>query len=289
MEIEKGPLNTLCHIGTSGWVYPHWRGVFYPPDLPQSRWYTHYAKVFDTVEINTSFYRLPSEEAFDHWREQAPPGFIYAVKANRYITHFKRLKDVAEPLERFLARAQRLGDNLGPILWQLPPRWRANPERLETFAALLPPDRSAERGSAEPATSSAGATHPKRSQRSLTHVFEFRDPRWFVEPVRRILKQHGLTFCIFDMPGLPCPTWVTSDVVYLRFHGSGVVYGGRYGREALRPWADHILKWLCEGCQVYAYFNNDTFGYAVEDARELREPLSSTPSSPVWCSIQPVV
>jgi uncharacterized protein YecE (DUF72 family) len=106
-------------IGTSGWVYPHWRGVFYPPGLPQSHWYSHYAKIFDTVEVNYSFYRLPSEEAFDCWREQAPPGFIYAVKANRYITHVKRLKDAAEPLARFLARARRLGEKLGPILWQL--------------------------------------------------------------------------------------------------------------------------------------------------------------------------
>jgi len=230
-------------IGTSGWVYPHWRGVFYPPGLPQSHWYSHYAKIFDTVEVNYSFYRLPSEEAFDCWREQAPPGFIYAVKANRYITHVKRLKDAAEPLARFLARARRLGEKLGPILWQLPPRWRANPERLENFAALLPPD--------------------------LTHAFEFRDSRWFVEPVRRILA-----FCIFDMPGLPCPTWVTSDVVYLRFHGSGVVYEGRYGREGLQPWAARIREWLCKGRRVYAYFNNDAFGFAVEDARELRELLS---------------
>ena len=243
-------------IGTSGWVYPHWRGIFYPPDLPQSRWYTHYAKEFDTVEINYSFYRLPSEAAFDRWREQAPEGFLYAVKANRYLTHIKRLKDAAEPLERFLSRARRLGDKLGPILWQLPPRWRANPERLETFAALLPPD--------------------------LTHAFEFRDPRWFVEPVRRILEQHGLAFCIFDMPGLPCPAWVTSDVVYLRFHGSGVVYGGRYGREGLQPWATRIREWLCEGQRVYAYFNNDAFGFAVEDARELRDLL-------IWYSTRPAV
>ncbi len=235
-------------IGTSGWVYPHWRGVFYPPGLPQSHWYTHYAKTFDTVEVNYSFYRLPSEETFDRWREQAPPGFIYAVKANRYITHVKRLKDAAEPLARFLARARRLGEKLGPILWQLPPRWRANPERLENFAALLPPD--------------------------LTHAFEFRDSRWFVEPVRRILERHSLAFCIFDMPGLPCPTWVTGDVVYLRFHGSAVVYGGRYGREGLQPWAARIQEWLCEGRRVYAYFNNDAFGFALEDARELREFLS---------------
>jgi uncharacterized protein YecE (DUF72 family) len=230
-------------IGTSGWVYPDWRGVFYPSDLPQSGWYSFYAGAFDTVEINYSFYRLPSEETFDRWRAQAPEGFLYAVKANRYITHLKKLKDAAEPVARFLGRVRRLEQSLGPILWQLPPKWRANPERLERFATLLPPD--------------------------LAHAFEFRDRRWFVEPVRRILEKHGLAFCIFDMPGLPCPTWVTSDAVYLRFHGCGEVYGGRYGRERLRPWAVRVRAWQREGRQVYVYFNNDAFGFAIEDAREL--------------------
>jgi uncharacterized protein YecE (DUF72 family) len=144
-------MNTHCHIGTSGWVYPHWRGVFYPPDLPQSRWFDYYSQHFATVEINSSFYRLPAETTFDRWQAQAPPGFIYAVKANRFLTHLKRLKDVAEPLERFLSRARRLGDTLGPILWQLPPHWHADPVRLESFATLLPTD--------------------------VTNVFEFRDPK----------------------------------------------------------------------------------------------------------------
>jgi len=232
-----------CHIGTSGWVYPHWRSVFYPPGLPQDRWLAYYTGRFHTVEINYTFYRLPTEEAFDRWREEAPPGFLFAVKANRYITHVKRLKDTAEPLRRFLSRARRLGDHLGPILWQLPPRWKPNPERLAAFVALLPSD--------------------------LTHVFEFRDPRWFVSPVRKVLEEHGLTFCIFDMPGLECPRWLTAPVVYLRFHGSGVVYGGRYGVDGLRPWAAQIQEWLDEGRTVYVYFNNDAFGYAVEDARDL--------------------
>ncbi len=241
--------NTRYRIGTSGWVYPHWRGVLYPNGLPQSRWYARYAEAFDTVEVNTSFYRLPSEEAFDRWREQAPAGFLYAVKASRYITHVKRLKQVEEPLERFLARARRLGEKLGPILWQLPPNWNADPERLETFAALLPTD--------------------------LVHAFEFRDPRWFVEPLQRILEQHNLAFCIFDMPGLPCPTWVTGNVVYLRFHGSGAVYGGMYGPDALRPWAANIRRWLDEGRTVYAYFNNDAFGCAVRDAQTLKHLLEA--------------
>lgn len=238
---------TRCHIGTSGWVYPHWRGVLYPPGLPQSRWYARYAEEFDTVEINYSFYRLPSEAAFDHWREQAPQGFLYAVKANRFITHVKRLRDAAEPLTRFLERARRLDESLGPILWQLPPKWNADPERLAAFAELLPAD--------------------------LTHAFEFRDPRWFVEPVRRILESRNLAFCIFDMPGLPCPTWVTGAAVYVRFHGCGAVYGGLYGPDALRPWAANIRRWLSDGRTVYVYFNNDAFGFAVQDAQTLRHLL----------------
>jgi uncharacterized protein YecE (DUF72 family) len=236
-----------CRIGTSGWVYPHWRDLFYPHALPQSRWLGHYAAQFDTVEVNYSFYRLPSDEAFDRWHEQAPPGFLYAVKANRYITHVKRLKDAAEPVAKFLGRARRLGDRLGPILWQLPPRWRAVPGRLEVLAAVLPSD--------------------------LIHAFEFRDPDWFDASIRNILERHGLTFCIYDMPGLPCPDWVTSGTVYLRFHGSGLVYGGLYGGQELAPWAKRIEAWLGDGRDVYAYFNNDARGYAVQDAQMLRRLL----------------
>jgi uncharacterized protein YecE (DUF72 family) len=140
-----------------------------------------------------------------------------------------------------------LGDKLGPILWQLPPRWRLNLTRLESFAALLPAD--------------------------LVHAFEFRDPRWLVPPVQEILERFGLTFCIFDMPDLACPIWVTNEVVYLRFHGTGVVYEGQYGRDLLRPWAYRIRGWLAEGRSVYAYFNNDAYGYAIMDAQALQDLL----------------
>lgn len=242
-------MNTYCRIGTSGWVYPHWRGVFYPPDLTQSRWFDYYGQYFTTVEINNSFYRLPAETTFDRWQAQAPPGFIYAVKANRFVTHLKRLKDVAEPLERFLSRARRLGDTLGPILWQLPPHWHADPVRLETFAALLPTD--------------------------VINVFEFRDPSWFVPPVREILERFRLSFCVFDMPNLPCPPWVTCPVVYLRFHGAETTYAGRYGPTGLEPWVERIRPWLAEERTIFAYFNNDAFGHAVEDARLLSELVAA--------------
>jgi uncharacterized protein YecE (DUF72 family) len=236
-------VNADCRIGTSGWVYHHWQGVFYPADLRQSQWLSYYSEHFDTVEINSSFYRLPSEAAFDHWRDHSPPGFRYAVKANRFLTHIKRLKEINEPLERFLERARRLGDKLGPILWQLPPRWHPDLERLEQFASRLPSD--------------------------LIHVFEFRDPHWFIPPVGKILEQHKLTFCIFDMPGITCPHWITSRTIYLRFHGSTVVYGGLYGKEGLLPWRDRIHQWMEDGCSIYIYFNNDAFGFAIQDAKML--------------------
>jgi uncharacterized protein YecE (DUF72 family) len=257
-------MSARCYIGTSGWVYTHWRDVFYPSDLPQSRWYHHYASFFDTVEINYSFYRLPSEKTFDRWQRQAPEKFIYALKANRFLTHVKRLKDVAEPLERFLSRVRRLGGKLGPILWQLPPRWNADPARLENFAALLTADCSTEQ-------SVPGSI--QGSQPDLIHVFEFRDPAWFVQSVKEILERFGLNFCIFDMPGLPCPSWITGDIVYLRFHGVGQIYVGQYGWEGLRPWADRIRQWLAEERPVYAYFNHAACGHAVADAQMLRELL----------------
>jgi len=238
-------MSAHCYIGTSGWIYPHWKGIFYPQELPQSRWFDHYARHFATVEINNTFYRLPKGATFDRWREQAPEGFIYAVKASRYITHLKHLRDCAEPLERFLGRARRLRDHLGPILYQLPPHWGANPGRLEEFATLLPQD--------------------------LIHVFEFRNRRWFIEPVREILERYGLGFCIFSLPGVECPLWVTGKTVYIRFHGSGWAYGGRYSREELSPWAERIRDFLAQGYDVYVYFNNDAFGYALENAQEMRE------------------
>lgn len=235
-------------IGTSGWVYRDWPGRFYPAGLRQDRWFEYYARHFDTVEINNSFYRLPSEAAFDAWARQAPPGFLYAVKANRYLTHLRRLIEPAEPLERFLGRARRLGPSLGPVLWQLPPRWRPNLPRLAEFAALLPAD--------------------------LLSAFEFRDPTWFNDAVYAILREHGLSFCIFDMPGLACPEVVTAPAIYIRFHGSGAPYGGSYSDEALRTWALRIGDWLGAGHNIYAYFNNDGLAAAVRNAMTLREMLA---------------
>lgn len=234
-----------CHVGTSGWDYPHWKGVFYPPDIPRKRWFAYYAAQFSTVEINYSFYRLPDDSTFDHWRDAAPTGFEYAIKANRYITHVKRLNDCADAVKKFLDRCRRLGPHLGPILYQLPPNWRLNGERLVRFVGDLPAD--------------------------MAHVFEFRDERWLVEPVRRILADHGVGFCIHDHDGVDCPLWTTGSVAYLRLHGSRVGKDGGYTRREVRHHAGLVWQAILEGRDVYAYYNNDAFGCAVRDARRLSD------------------
>jgi uncharacterized protein YecE (DUF72 family) len=233
------------HVGTSGWIYRHWRGTFYPQRLPTKEWFAHYSAVFDTVEINNSFYRLPSEAAFDAWARQAPPGFLYALKASRFLTHLKKLKDPEGPLDLFLGRARRLGGHLGPVLYQLPPHWHCDLDRLRAFLRLLPPD--------------------------LCHVFEFRDPSWYVEEVREALARHGACFCIHDLKGADCPEWLTGPAVYLRFHGpTAQPYAGSYPRAHLQRWAERIAGHLEGGRDVFAYFNNDEAAHAVADARELR-------------------
>ncbi len=236
-------------IGTSGWVYDHWRGVFYPPELEQSRWLSFYMESFDTVEINNTFYHLPTPDAFRSWHEAAPRGFVYALKASRYITHMKKLKDPAGPLGLFMERASLLGQNLGPILFQLPPRWRCNPGRLEEFTG-----------------------HLIKGHRR--YAFEFRDPSWFCSEVYGILRAAGAALCLYHMPGFTTPVEVTASFVYIRFHGSGTLYGGRYPEKELRKWANTVRGFLEKGIDVYAYFNNDALGNAVLNARELREMVS---------------
>ena len=236
------------HVGCSGWVYKHWRGIFYPDDLPQRRWFEYYAAHFDTVEINNSFYRLPAAETLDFWRTQAPEHFCYAVKANRFITQAKKLKDAAEPLDRFLTPVRRLKGRLGPILFQLPPRFRANPERLESFLMLLP--------------------------KEMTHVFEFRDKSWLAEEILAILDQYGAGFCAHDMPGLETQRWASGKVAYVRFHGTSGKYLGRYSNEQIADWADWLIEQSAAGREAWAYFNNDIGGDAIADAQALRSRLA---------------
>lgn len=228
-------------VGTSGYQYDHWRGVFYPRDLPKSRWFAYYARHFDTVEINNTFYRLPETRVFDAWRAAAPLGFRYAVKFSRFGTHRKRLKDPAQPIALFVSRARHLGAELGPILVQLPPRFRVNLPRLETFLSLLP--------------------------RALRWTIEFRDPSWLCEPVYERLAAYGVALCVHDL--LPeHPRRLTGDFAYVRFHGRN--YGGNYTTQALVSQARRIRAYLADGVDVYAYFNNDIGGHAVRNALDLR-------------------
>jgi uncharacterized protein YecE (DUF72 family) len=236
-------------IGTSGWVYAHWRGVFYPQEMPTSKWLPYYADQFSTVELNNSFYRLPSEAAFRGWTAGTRPGFRFSVKASRYLTHMKKLRDPQEPLERFLGRARLLGEKLGPVLYQLPPRWRCNLSRLRGFLACLPAD--------------------------LDHVLEFRDPSWINDQVFAALEAHSVGFCTISHPTLTCPIQPTSDIAYIRMHGAEKLYASCYSEGELRWWAGQIEDVLSKGHEVYVYFNNDAYGYAVQNAQRLRELLQT--------------
>ncbi len=231
------------HIGTSGWVYPWWRGVFYPERLPQREWLAHYVAHFPTVEINASFYRLQKPENFRQWRDQAPAGFVYAVKASRFITHMKRLKAEPASIKVFFDGARELGPALGPVLYQLPPNMKRDIARLEQFVEGLP----------------AG----------FQHVFEFRNPEWFHADVRRFLQAHDLSFCIHDHRGMDVPQWATGPLVYWRFHGDSSGPLGGYGELRLQVAARQMRTQVREGFPVYAYFNNDAHGCAVRDAERL--------------------
>jgi uncharacterized protein YecE (DUF72 family) len=237
----------MIRIGCSGWSYRHWRGDFYPEGLPVKHWFEHYARHFDTVEINASFYRLPEASVFAKWRDQAPPGFCYAVKAPRFITHMKKLKDCKQSLAEFLDRARHLGPALGPILYQLPPRWRCDRERLAGFLALLPPD--------------------------LAHVFEFREPSWLEPDVLAMLDVAGAGFCVHDMPGLCTQRAATGGAAYVRFHGTSGKYVGRYSEDALSDWAEWMKAQAALGRTVWTYFNNDIHAHAIADATGLKGRL----------------
>ncbi len=241
MSDSKGALR----IGTSGYQYDHWKGTFYPEDLPKKDWFHHYADRFDTVEINNTFYNLPSKDTFDKWRETAPEGFLYSVKFSRYGSHIKKLKDPDEPIQRFIELAQRLGDTLGPILVQLPGNWHANPERLATFLETAPSN--------------------------YRWALEFRDESWLCDDIYSILEEHQAALCINDMLD-DHPERMTTDWTYLRFHGDH--YQGSYSEDYLRAQADKIGQWLDEGRDVYAYFNNDEDGHAAHNALELRGMLN---------------
>jgi uncharacterized protein YecE (DUF72 family) len=233
------------HIGTSGWHYGHWRGPFYPENLAPEDFLPFYAARFPTVEINNSFYQLPSESTLEKWRDTVPPGFIFAVKASRFITHMKKLKDPERSLAPFLERVALLKDRLGPVLFQLPPRWRFNRDRLADFLAALP--------------------GPWR------YTLEFRDPTWINDRTLDLLAKHRVAFCIYELNGYLSPRETTADFVYIRLHGPAGAYQGRYDARTLEGWAGAIDTWRDQGREVFCYFDNDEAGYAAANARELQE------------------
>jgi uncharacterized protein YecE (DUF72 family) len=228
-------------IGTSGYQYEHWRGVFYPEKLPKKHWFAHYAEHFDAVEINNTFYRLPAANTFDTWRERAPQGFCYALKYSRYATHLKHLKDPHEPIKVFLDRASRLEEFCGPVLVQLPPNWKVDADRLADFLQAAPS--------------------------RYRWAIEVRDPRWLCDEVYATLSSHNAALCIHDMLE-GHPRHLTADWVYLRYHGGHG--GGSYTSQALATQARYVKQYLADGLDVFAYFNNDARGHAVENAADLR-------------------
>jgi uncharacterized protein YecE (DUF72 family) len=242
--MQASTVSNCVHVGCSGWVYKHWRGIFYPEGFPQRRWFERYAEEFETVEINASFYRLPLASTFDKWRDQAPSGFHYAVKVNRFITHMKKLFECEESIDQFIALARPLGPKLGPLLYQLPPSLHKDLDRLEAFLSQLPVD--------------------------LEHVVEFRHKSWYGEDVLNLLDKHGIGFVAHDMKGLVSPRWASGRTAYVRFHGASGKYWGRYTDEALLDWADWGLEQLRLGRTCWCYFNNDIHGHALEDARTLK-------------------
>lgn len=248
---SQPPPRGALRVGCSGWSYRDWRGVIYPADLPQRRWFEHYQTLFDTVELNSTFYRLPRESTVEGWARQAAPGFLFAVKLGSFGSHRMKLRDAARWLPNHLDRVERLGDHLGPNLVQLPPRWTRNVERLDEFLSVAP--------------------------RSIRWAVELREPSWVHEDVFAVLRRHGAALCLHDLLA-DHPVELTADWTYVRFHGPKALerpYHGSYGPARLDAWADRLRPLLEQGGDVYAYFNNDFDGHAVWDAQHLRAALDT--------------
>jgi uncharacterized protein YecE (DUF72 family) len=238
----------LCdiRIGTSGFHYKHWKGSFYPQKTPDAAMLDFYTRHFDTVELNNSFYRLPTAAAFECWRDATPEHFLFAVKASRFITHNKKLKDPENAVNNLLPRAAHLGPKLGPVLFQLPPKWRVNSERLQSLLRILP--------------------------RDVRYAFEFRELSWMTGEICTILRQANAAFCIYELAGYRSPISITADFTYVRLHGpASGKYQGSYSEQQLSQWARQIECWAKQLKAIYFYFDNDQAGYAATNALRLRE------------------
>jgi uncharacterized protein YecE (DUF72 family) len=236
------------YIGTSGWSYKHWRGNFYPDDIKVKDHFSYYKKFFKTVELNNPFYHLPPKQTFVNWKNTVADDFVYAVKASRFITHMKKLKDPAESLANFLENVAGLDEKLGVILFQLPPAWKYSSERFRNFLEALPSGHR--------------------------YVFEFRNDDWYNNEVYGLLKKYNCAFCIYELAGHMSPLKITADFVYIRLHGpTNNKYQGSYSEEDLENWADKCRDWAAEGKDVFVYFDNDEAGYAAFNAITLQKML----------------
>jgi uncharacterized protein YecE (DUF72 family) len=238
-----------AYVGCSGWSYPDWRGVVYPQGLSPQRWFDYYTTLFDTVELNNTFYRLPTQKAVEGWAASAPDGFTFALKLGAFASHRMKLRDAASWLPNHLDRAERLGAALGPTLVQLPPRWRRNAERLDEFLSVAPA--------------------------TMRWAVEIREPSWLHNDVLDVLRRHSAALCVHDLIK-DHPYELTADWTYVRFHGPNATvspYRGAYGPRRLRPWAQRLEAEIDKGHDVYCYFNNDYEGHAVTDALWMRKAL----------------
>jgi len=236
-------------IGTSGWHYKHWIGRYYPEGIKPAEMLGYYLRDFDTVELNNTFYHLPKESSFDAWRTAVPPRFVFAVKGSRFLTHMIKLKDPERGIVNFMPRAQRLGRKLGPVLWQLPPKWNVNADRLEEFLTKLP--------------------------KGIRYAFELRNATWMTDRVYEILREHNAAFCIYELAGYESPIEITANWTYIRLHGpTQFKYQGSYSSAQLEGWAHRIDEWSRKLKAIYVYFDNDDSAYAVNNALTLKGLLT---------------
>jgi uncharacterized protein YecE (DUF72 family) len=241
------------YIGTSGWIYRHWDGIFYPKDLSSKDKLRYFSQYFKTAEINYSFYRLPQPAAYQNWYSQTPADFVFSVKASRFITHIKRLQDIKSAWKQFLKNALYLKEKLGPILFQLPPSFQANQEnikKLEEFLKFI-----------------TKTLKPKFSTPKF--AFEFRHQSWCNKNIYNLFKKHNTAWVIADSPRYPKAEIVTANFVYIRMHGSRVLFGSKYTKKELKALSQKIKKRLNQKLDVYVYFNNDAYGHAVKNAKDL--------------------
>ncbi|MBD3208304.1 MAG: DUF72 domain-containing protein [Candidatus Nealsonbacteria bacterium] len=240
-------MKSSCYIGTSGWMYDHWKEEFYPPEISSDEMLAFFGRHFKTVEVNNIFYQKPDRKKILGWKESVPDDFTFAIKANRYITHMKNLKDVKEPVSELLSVLRGLGKKLGPVLFQLPPQWHINAPRIKSFLNILP--------------------------KGFRYAMEFRHDSWYDKEIFKSLRERNIAFCIHDHKDAPSPEKVTADFIYLRLHGPGGYYSSKYTDEQLSRWSEKIKKWLSEGKDIYAYFNNDTSGYAIRNSDQLKKKI----------------